>query len=78
MYEPYPTLKYCWNPKQSAPYRRQHNVQGAQGVDLGPHPADPRAPHCGNQADDEHFEGPNVVERSAFGTEIYVYSGRGG
>jgi hypothetical protein len=56
----------------------QSNVQGAQGVDLGAHPSDPSAAHCGNRADDEHFEGPNVIERSALGTEIYVYSGRGG
>ena len=70
MYEPYPTLKYCWNPKHS----------GAQGVDLSPHPADPSAPHCEgpSQADDKHFEGPNVIERNAFGKKIYVYSGRGG
>jgi hypothetical protein len=34
--------------------------------------------HYGSQADDEHLKGPNVIERRVLGTEIYVYSGRGG
>lgn len=33
--------------------------------------------HYGSQAD-ENLEGPNVMEQKAPGTEIYVYSGRGG
>jgi hypothetical protein len=34
--------------------------------------------HYGNQADDEYLEGSNIMERRVLGTEIYVYSGRGG
>lgn len=77
-YEPYPTLKYRWDPKRFASPHRRSSVSGAQGVDLGPHPADPMALHYGSQADDEYLEGPNVMERRVLGTEIYVYSGRGG
>lgn len=75
-YEPYPTLKYRWDPKCSVPYNRQYS-QGAQ-VDLGPHPADPMAAHIGSQAYDGHLEGPSVLEQSVLGRDIYVYSGRGG
>jgi len=76
-YEPYPTLKYRWDPKHSAPYNRPYIVPGAQGIDLGPHPADPMAVHIGSQYDG-HFEGPSVLEQRVLGKEIYVYSGRGG
>ena len=74
-YEPYPTLKYCWDPKHPTPYQRQLSVQST-GVDLGPHPADPMALHF--QVNDGYLEGPDVVEQSAVGTELHVYSGRGG
>jgi hypothetical protein len=79
-YEPYPTLKYRWNPRRSVRHSlsRQYSVHGPQGVDLGPHPADPMAVHDGSQVEDEHLEGPNIMERRAPGTDIYVYSGRGG
>ncbi|KAF8479014.1 hypothetical protein DFH94DRAFT_693399 [Russula ochroleuca] len=78
-YEPYhPTLKYCWNPKYSAPLQRQLNVQGAQGVDLGPHPADPNALHFGREANDGYLEGPDVQVQRVVGMEIHVYTGRGG
>jgi|SRR6267154_3231796 len=76
-YEPYPTLKYRWDPKHSAPHNRQYSVQGAQGVDLGPHPADPTAAHIGSQAYDGHLEGPNVLEQRVLGRDIYAYSERG-
>ena len=75
-YEPYPTLKYCWDPKQPATYHRQHGLQATQGVDLGPHPADPMALHF--QANDGYLQGPDVLEERVLGTELYVYSGRGG
>ena len=80
MYEPYPTLKYRWNPnpRQAAPYNRQYNVQGVPGVDLGPHPADPMAAHIASQANDGQLEGPNILEQRVLGKDIYVYSGRGG
>jgi hypothetical protein len=45
---------------------------------LGPHPADPMAVHDGSQVEDEHLEGPNMMEERAIGTDIYVHSGRGG
>jgi hypothetical protein len=77
-YEPYPTLKYRWDPKRSAPYNRQYNVHGAQGVELGPHPADPMAPHIGSQVYDGDLDGPSVLEQRVLGSDIYVYSGRGG
>jgi len=77
-YEPYPILKYRWDPKRFAPHSRQYSAQGAQGVDLGPHPADPMAVHDGSQADDDHLEGPNIVEQSVLGTEVYVHNGCGG
>lgn len=77
-YEPSPILKYRWDPKRTTSHRRQQSIQSAQGVDLGPHPADPMAQHYRSQADDGHLEGPSVVEKSVFGTEIYVYSGGGG
>ena len=77
-YEPYPTLKYCWDPKRFASPHRRSSVSAAQVVDLGPHPADPMALHYGSQADDEYLEGSNIMERRVLGTEIYVYSGRGG
>jgi hypothetical protein len=73
-YEPYPTLKYRWDPKKPASY---HKYLGAQGGDLGPHPADPMAQHYRRQ-DDGHIEGPNVLERRVLGTELHVYGGRGG
>ena len=79
-YDPYPALKYWWNPKYTAPlaHQRQVSVQGTQGVDLGPHPADPMALHFGSLANDGYLEGPDVQERRVDGTEIYVYTGRGG
>jgi hypothetical protein len=77
-YEPLPTLKYRWDPRRSVRLNRQYNVQGSQGVDLGPHPADPMAVHDGSQVEDEHLEGPNIIERRALGKDIYVHSGRGG
>ncbi|KAI0003344.1 hypothetical protein BJV74DRAFT_876259 [Russula compacta] len=77
-YEPFPTLRYRWDPKRTASHRRQRSVQGAQGLDLGPHPADPMAQHYRSQADDGHLEGPSVVEKSVLGTEIYAYGGSGG
>lgn len=79
-YEPYPTLKYRWdpNPNRSTIYNRQYNVRGGQGIDLGPHPADPMAAHIGSQAYDGHLEGPNILEQRVLGRDIYVYSGRGG
>jgi hypothetical protein len=46
-YEPYPILKCRWDPKRFAPHSRQYSAQGAQGVDLGPHPADSMAVHDG-------------------------------
>lgn len=64
-YEPYPTLKYRWDPKRSVRHDRQYNVQGSQGVDLGPHLADPMVVHDGSQVEDEHLEGPNMTERRA-------------
>lgn len=30
------------------------------------------------QANDGYLEGPDVLEQSVLGTELYVYSGRGG
>jgi hypothetical protein len=45
---------------------------------LGPHPADPDAVHDGSPVEDEQLEGPNIMERRALGTDIYVHSGRGG
>jgi hypothetical protein len=45
---------------------------------LGPHPADPMAQHNRKKENDEHLEGPNIVEKQVFGTELYVYSGRSG
>ena len=38
------------------------------------------AVHDGSQAEDEHLEGPNMMEQKALGTDIYVHSlsGRGG
>lgn len=74
-YEPLPTLKYRWDPRRSVRLNRPYNVQG---VDLGPHPADPMAVHDGSQVEDEHLEGPNMMERRALGKDIYVHSGRGG
>ena len=76
-YEPYPT-ESRWDPKRSSLRIRKYNNQGSQGVDLGPHPTDPMAVHDGSQAEDGHLEGPNIIERRALGTEIYVHSGRGG
>jgi hypothetical protein len=73
-YEPYPTLKYRWDPKIPASYNK---YPGAQGGDLGPHPADPMAQHYRRQ-DDGHIEGPNVLEQRVLGTELHVYGGRGG
>jgi len=77
-YEPYPTLKYYWDPKQSVPHHSQLGVQGGPVVDLGPHPADPMAQHFHNFADAMPFEGPTVQEQRVLGTEIYVHGGRGG
>jgi len=77
-YEPYPTLKYRWDPRRSVRLNKQNNVQGLQGVDLGPHPADPMAVHDGSQVEDEHLEGQNMMEQKALGRDIYVHSGRGG
>ena len=77
-YEPYPSLKYRWDPKRSTPYYRRYSAQSARGVDLGPHPADPMAVHIGSQPLDGHIEGPNVIEQKVLGRDIYVYSGRGG
>lgn len=77
-YEPYPTLKYRWDSSHSVRHDRQYNVQGSQGVDLGPHPADPMAVHNGSQVEDEYLEGSNITERRALGTDIYVHSGRNG
>jgi hypothetical protein len=79
-YEPYPTLKYRWDPSpnHSAIFNRQYSVKDGQSVDLGPHPADPMAAHIGRQAYDGHLEGPNILEQRVFGRDIYVYSGRGG
>jgi len=74
-YEPFPTLKYCWDPKKPALHHRQPN---AQVGDLGPHPADPMAQHYGQLVDDEQLEGPNVLEQRVAGTELYVYGGRSG
>ena len=36
------------------------------------------AVHDGNQVEDEHLEEPDMIERTALGTDIYVHSGRGG
>ncbi|KAI9511315.1 hypothetical protein F5148DRAFT_1274284 [Russula earlei] len=79
-YEPYPTLRYFWDPRQSASAPRQPSSHGhgAAVVDLGPHPADPMAQHFHNVANDEPLEGPTVLEKSVVGTEIYVYGGRSG
>lgn len=73
-YEPYPTLKYRWDPKRSTQHNKQCSVQD---VDLGPHPADPLAAHIGSEEYDGHLEGPNVREQKVLGRDIYVYSGRG-
>ena len=77
-YEPYPTLKYRWDPGRSVRHNRQHSAQGSQGFDLGPHPADPNAAHDGSPVEDEYLEGPGIMEQKVLGTEIYVHSGRGG
>ena len=76
MYEPYPTLKYRWDPKRPATYHGEYSLQATQGVDLGPHPADPNAVQF--QANDGYLEGPDVLEETVVGTQLYVYSGRGG
>ena len=77
-YEPYPTLQYSWDPRRSVRHNRQYFVQSSQGVDLGPHPADPNAVHDGSPAEDDHLEGPNIMERRALGADIYVHNGHGG
>lgn len=77
-YEPYPTLKYRWDPGRTVRHNRQYSVRSSQGVDLGPHPADPMAVHNESQVEDEHLEGPNMMEQRALGTDIYVHSARGG
>jgi hypothetical protein len=74
-YEPYPILKYRWDPKHST---SPHRHPSAHGTDLGPHPADPMAQHYGRHFDDEQLEGPSVVEQRVFGSELYVYGGRSG
>lgn len=74
-YDPYPTLKYCWDPKNPA---QHHRHPTAQVGDLGPHPADPMAQHYGQAVDDLQLEGPNVLEQRVLGTELYVYGGRSG
>jgi len=74
-YDPYPTLKYCWDPKKPAQHHRQPT---AQVGDLGPHPADPMAQHYGQPPDGEQLEGPNVLEQRVAGTELYVYGGHSG
>lgn len=76
-YEPYPILKYRWDPKSTASIHRQNSVRSVRDVDLGPHPADPMAQHNRRQ-DGERLEGPNVLEKMVFGMELYVYSGRSG
>jgi hypothetical protein len=77
-YEPYPTLKYRWDPRRSVRHNRQYGAQSSQGVDLGLHPADPFAVNYRSPVEDDHLEGPNIMEQSALGTDIYVYSARGG
>jgi hypothetical protein len=73
-YEPYPTLMYRWDPKNTSSLHRRPS---AHGVDLGPHPADPMTQHYGVHQE-EHLEGPTVVEQRVLGTELYVYGGRNG
>ena len=53
-------------------------MQGGQVVDLGPHPADPLAQDFHSVGDATPLDGPTILEQKVFGTEIYVYSGRGG
>ncbi len=36
------------------------------------------AQHDGQLVDGEQLEGPNVLEQSVVGTELYVYGGRSG
>ncbi|KAI0274421.1 hypothetical protein BGY98DRAFT_1090604 [Russula aff. rugulosa BPL654] len=69
-YEPYPTLKYRWDPRRSVRHNRQYGVQSSRGVDLGPHPADPLAAHYETLVEDDHLEGPNIMEQI-----LYVYFG---
>ncbi|KAI0290515.1 hypothetical protein BC826DRAFT_1092547 [Russula brevipes] len=77
-YEPYPSLKYCWDPKQTARLNRNHSLRRAHIVDLGPHPADPMAHNYRGQGDDEQLDGPTVLDQRVYGTELFVYGGRGG
>ena len=74
-YEPYPTLKYRWDPKNSSSL---HGHPSSLGGDLGPHPADPMAQHYGRNLDDVQLEGPSVLEQRVLGTELYVYGARSG
>jgi hypothetical protein len=74
-YEPYPTLKYRWDPKNSS---LPLGHPSALGGDLGPHPADPMAQHYGRNPDDVQLEGPSVLEQRVLGTELYVFGARSG
>jgi len=77
-YEPYPSLKYSGPHKSLDSLHQQHSVRSVGQEELGPHPADPMAQHNPRQEDSEHVEGPNLVQKQIYGTELYVYKGRTG
>ena len=77
-YEPYPSLKYCGTHKNLASHHQQHSAGSVGQEELGPHPADPTAEHNPRRETNEHVEGPNLVQKQTYGTELYVYKGRAG
>jgi hypothetical protein len=73
-YDPSPNLIYRWDP---ASFQKDPSAHGA---DLGPHPAaaDPMTQYYGRYDYDELLGETNVQQQRVFGTELYVYYGRGG
>ena len=71
-YEPYPILKYSWNP---APFQKRPSAQAANS---DPQSSNPMTQHHGIHEDDEQLKESNLQERTVSGTELDVYSGRSG
>lgn len=61
-YEPYPSLAYSGTHKIIDSLHQQHSVRSVGQEELGPHPTDLMAQHNPRQEDNEHVEGPNLVQ----------------
>ncbi|KAI0050058.1 hypothetical protein FA95DRAFT_1677081 [Auriscalpium vulgare] len=78
VYEPYPTLRYSWDPDSPTAFQKKHGA-GSVSVDLGPHPADPMSMHYNpGVAAHATYQGPNARTESTPGQELWVYVGNGG